>query len=31
MLPVIDVLCAWGAEHWDELLDAREAAVARTA
>ncbi|SDU83604.1 winged helix-turn-helix transcriptional regulator [Jiangella alkaliphila] len=32
MLPVIEALCAWGTEHWDELLDAREAsATARTA
>lgn len=28
MLPVIDALCAWGGEHWNELLDAREAATA---
>ncbi|TDD67188.1 transcriptional regulator [Jiangella aurantiaca] len=32
MLPVIEALCEWGAEHWDELLDAREASTAaRTA
>ncbi|TDC50845.1 transcriptional regulator [Jiangella ureilytica] len=31
MLPVVEALCEWGAEHWDELLDAREATVARTA
>lgn len=31
MLPVIAALCAWGEAHWDELLDAREAATARTA
>ncbi|RIQ37456.1 winged helix-turn-helix transcriptional regulator [Jiangella rhizosphaerae] len=35
MLPVIEALCEWGAQHWDELLDAREAssasAAARTA
>lgn len=24
MLEPMDVACAWAAEHWDELLDARE-------
>lgn len=24
MLGPIEVLCAWGAEHWEELLDARD-------
>lgn len=31
MLPVIEALCAWSAEHWDELLDAHEASAAQTA
>ncbi|MFW6689536.1 winged helix-turn-helix transcriptional regulator [Streptomyces sp. MAR4 CNX-425] len=25
MLEPLDAACAWAAEHWDELLDAREA------
>ncbi len=27
MLAPMDVACAWTAEHWDELIDAREAAA----
>ncbi|PZF79170.1 transcriptional regulator [Jiangella anatolica] len=27
MLPVIAALCAWSDAHWEELLDAREAAA----
>jgi DNA-binding HxlR family transcriptional regulator len=27
LLEPMDVACAWAREHWDELLDAREAAV----
>jgi hypothetical protein len=27
MLEPMAVACAWAAEHWEELLDAREAAT----
>jgi DNA-binding HxlR family transcriptional regulator len=27
MLGPINAMCAWTAEHWDELLDAREASM----
>lgn len=27
MLEPMDAACAWAREHWDELLDAREAAL----
>jgi DNA-binding HxlR family transcriptional regulator len=26
LLEPLDAACAWAADHWDELLDAREAA-----
>ncbi|GAA2883695.1 helix-turn-helix domain-containing protein [Streptosporangium fragile] len=28
LLGPLDVMCAWAEEHWDELLDAREASPA---
>ncbi|MFI6514184.1 winged helix-turn-helix transcriptional regulator [Spirillospora sp. NPDC050679] len=31
MLGPIEAMCAWAEEHWDELLDAREAALRRPA
>lgn len=31
MLEPLAAACAWAAEHWDELLDAREACKSRRA
>ncbi|WP_203433213.1 winged helix-turn-helix transcriptional regulator [Jiangella asiatica] len=28
MIGVLDALCAWGEEHWDDLLEARDPSAA---
>ncbi|WP_329500952.1 hypothetical protein [Kitasatospora herbaricolor] len=31
LLGPLDTACAWTREHWDELIDAQEAGLARAA
>jgi DNA-binding HxlR family transcriptional regulator len=31
MIEPMNVACAWAADHWDELIDAREAALTESA